>query len=241
MLRLFLGIRKSLLKKGAFKKYLLYALGEVFLVMIGILLALQVNNWNNVRQERIIEKELLNGLYESVKNNQSILEQGLRSWNSTIRGIEIIYGAMEKDIPYHDSMQIHFKEAHRSRGNNLNGLDFSGYKALENQGYDILRNKTVRKSMISLFESTLPGLGATNEQVDFSNSGFHTEYIVRNFISSKNSEYPLDYTRVMNDKYYLSILTRLEYNLIRKINRVRRSLKKIESDIELLEEELNLN
>lgn len=38
-----------MIKKGKISSYLLYALGEIFLVMIGILLALQVNNWNQKR------------------------------------------------------------------------------------------------------------------------------------------------------------------------------------------------
>ena len=44
-------------------KYLKYAVGEIILVMIGILLALQVNNWNIARTERIQEIKYLNNIY----------------------------------------------------------------------------------------------------------------------------------------------------------------------------------
>ena len=50
MLPFFRRIRQSLLTNGAARKYLFYAAGEVLLVMIGILLALQVNNWNENRK-----------------------------------------------------------------------------------------------------------------------------------------------------------------------------------------------
>ncbi|PKA99793.1 hypothetical protein B0O79_3514 [Flavobacteriaceae bacterium MAR_2009_75] len=46
MIKFFRHIRKRLLSENKFRKYLLYAIGEIVLVMIGILLALQVNNWN---------------------------------------------------------------------------------------------------------------------------------------------------------------------------------------------------
>ncbi len=50
MLNFFRNFRKSLVYKGKFSRYLTYALGEIILVMIGILLALQVNNWNEERK-----------------------------------------------------------------------------------------------------------------------------------------------------------------------------------------------
>lgn len=46
MLKFFRKIRQGLLTENKISKYLIYAIGEIALVMIGILLALQVNNWN---------------------------------------------------------------------------------------------------------------------------------------------------------------------------------------------------
>ena len=57
MLTFFRRIRKGLLGSGQARKYLLYAIGEIALVVIGILIALQINNWNEWRKDRIIEKE----------------------------------------------------------------------------------------------------------------------------------------------------------------------------------------
>lgn len=48
-------IRRSLLKLDNLKKHLFYGLGEILLVMIGILLALQVNNWNEKRKTNATE------------------------------------------------------------------------------------------------------------------------------------------------------------------------------------------
>jgi hypothetical protein len=59
MLNFFRKIRRTLLDAGKPKSYLKYAIGEIFLVMIGILLALQVNNWNEIRKEKIVENDFL--------------------------------------------------------------------------------------------------------------------------------------------------------------------------------------
>jgi len=52
MLRFFRDIRKRLIAGGNFRKYALYALGEIFIVVLGILIALSINNWNNERIRR---------------------------------------------------------------------------------------------------------------------------------------------------------------------------------------------
>ena len=57
MIKFFRRIRRNLIGEGNLKRYLLYAIGEILLVMIGILLALQVNNWNQNRNNK--ERELI--------------------------------------------------------------------------------------------------------------------------------------------------------------------------------------
>lgn len=60
MLKFFRKIRRNLVREGNLKKYLIYAIGEILLVMIGILLALQVNNWNlNAKNEEKLESFLV--------------------------------------------------------------------------------------------------------------------------------------------------------------------------------------
>ena len=63
MLKFFRKIRQQLLQEGSFQKYLLYAIGEIALVMIGILLALQVNNWNEHRKKLSAEKTILKAIH----------------------------------------------------------------------------------------------------------------------------------------------------------------------------------
>ena len=59
------------------KQYLKYGIGEVFLVVIGILLALQVNNWNEKRKLIIEEKKTLLSFHNEVSNNLNILERSI--------------------------------------------------------------------------------------------------------------------------------------------------------------------
>ena len=65
MLRFFRQIRKTLMEQNKIHAYFFYAIGEIFLVVIGILIALQINNWN---QDRINQGELIASLNSIAKN-----------------------------------------------------------------------------------------------------------------------------------------------------------------------------
>jgi hypothetical protein len=75
MLTFFRRIRKSLLGSGAAGKYLLYAIGEIALVVLGILIALQINNWNEGKKAIKVEQKLLLSLQREISTNIAQLER----------------------------------------------------------------------------------------------------------------------------------------------------------------------
>ncbi len=75
MLKFYKNIRQKLPSVGKTGKYLKYAFGEIILVVIGILIALQINNWNEQRKDRTKEHILLNQLREDYQANLIQLEE----------------------------------------------------------------------------------------------------------------------------------------------------------------------
>lgn len=73
MLNFFRRIRRRLIDEGKLKSYLVYAVGEILLVMIGILLALQVNNWNQSSQTKAKEQKMLIALQGEFTHNLNSL------------------------------------------------------------------------------------------------------------------------------------------------------------------------
>ena len=73
MIKFFRHTRRSLLKENKMGKYFKYALGEILLVVIGILLALQINNWNESRKLKQIEIDYLQRLVIDLKDNEKLL------------------------------------------------------------------------------------------------------------------------------------------------------------------------
>ena len=78
MLTFFRRIRKGLLGSGEARKYMLYAIGEISLVVLGILIALQINNWNESRKDRIKEIGVLVDVSKNLMRNNDIIRSSLK-------------------------------------------------------------------------------------------------------------------------------------------------------------------
>ncbi|TRZ42212.1 DUF6090 family protein [Robertkochia solimangrovi] len=74
MKTIFRKLRWDLLYRGKTRKYLKYAIGEIVLVVIGILIALSINNWNENRKNKAAEQQLLNSLLLEFEDNLIILD-----------------------------------------------------------------------------------------------------------------------------------------------------------------------
>jgi hypothetical protein len=77
MIKIFRKIRQNLLMENKTSKYFKYALGEILLVMIGILLALQINNWNENRKELFNQNKILKTLNAEFIENKITLDSTL--------------------------------------------------------------------------------------------------------------------------------------------------------------------
>ncbi|WGK65861.1 DUF6090 family protein [Croceiramulus getboli] len=105
MLKFFRHIRQRLLSENRFSKYALYAIGEIILVVIGILIALQINDWNQERLDARERNVIVNGLHAEFKQNkiqvQNIVKTYQASKNNGVTLMNYIgqeeFGTPEKD------------------------------------------------------------------------------------------------------------------------------------------------
>ncbi|WP_298536120.1 DUF6090 family protein [uncultured Algibacter sp.] len=85
MIKFFRIIRKQLLSEGKTSKYLKYAIGEIVLVVIGILLALQINNWNENRKKQKLKDVYINALVHDLKQDTLDLGLSIRRMKSDLK------------------------------------------------------------------------------------------------------------------------------------------------------------
>ena len=158
MIKFFRKIRQKMLTENKFSNYLLYAIGEIVLVVIGILIALSINNWNaeqKMGKEEIgILNNLLDGLYSAKEqsdieiSNENHLKESLlvalgKNSNKSKLGINTISDSLFYDILWNS---------------NPNLPVLNSYSDIKNTGkIGIIKNRSIRENFTNL-ELTLTGL-----------------------------------------------------------------------------------
>ena len=152
MLTFFRRIRKGFLDGGNTRKYLLYAIGEIALVVIGILIALSINNWNESNQENLQEIKILKQLRADLINNLEEAEQ--------------IHSEVKLRLLYSDSISLYFNEKRKlddSLVMYLVGFRYfsifnsanTAYKYIQSEGMNIISNDSLRVNVTTMYEKEL--------------------------------------------------------------------------------------
>ena len=151
MINFFRKTRKKLADDNKPLKYVRYAIGEIVLVVIGILIALQINNWNEERKAKIDEHELLKELIVNLNSNVEEFNQNINVQKSTIESIDLILDHLEKGKPYHDSLDFR-----RLLYIEQISLSTSAYESFKSVGLNTIRSDALKIEIIQLFEMTYP-------------------------------------------------------------------------------------
>ncbi len=151
MIKLFRNIRQNLIMENKTSKYLKYAIGEIALVMVGILLALQVNNWNEIRKVKTFEKEILTLINQNLERDSVLLSierfKTVEAITYTNRLLEQV--ALKN---YNDSLnnwmgKIISFERFKSQS--------SAFEVLKSKGLDIISNNELQLALISYYDESL--------------------------------------------------------------------------------------
>ena len=150
MIKFFRKIRYNLMSENKTGKYLKYAIGEIVLVVIGILIALQINNWNEARKESVLELKILKSLELDLDENTQRIKQMMSSDSILISRNKILIQLLKEDqSSYHDSLRIYF--------GNINTYfaffpQVMAYESLKSEGVNLIKNDSLRFSIIKLFD-----------------------------------------------------------------------------------------
>ena len=140
------------METGKTGKYLKYAIGEIILVMVGILLALQVNNWNESQKDKKQEKTYLNNLQDDLKgiieayNTANIVEDIILKQSSDIlKHYELNQGFYNMDTIFQKLNDITLRWGASPSPTTLIEMINSGQTKL-------IRNANLRKDLVSFNE-----------------------------------------------------------------------------------------
>jgi len=129
-------------------KYARYAIGEIVLVVIGILIALSINNWNEQRKERILESEILADLLVDLNKDLAQMLEALENQKVTINAQRSIATALENNLPMTDSLRGQFYSVALPFARIENESTYDNLKTI---GFGIIKNKEIRKGVQDLY------------------------------------------------------------------------------------------
>lgn len=207
MLSFFRKVRRLLLAENKLKKYLLYAIGEIVLVMIGILLALQVNNWNEYRKERIEEDKILHEINRNLEIDIQSIDRNLIRSNIQGEKIEKLLSVIEQDLEVKgDGLDTLFFAVLQYFPFSLN---ITPFQELNARGINIISNDSLRLQLINVYEFGNRRLEFINDSEQKMNEELLRPYYLKNFnnlYSLKQKATPKNIEKVLNDDYYVNIL-----------------------------------
>ncbi len=167
-MKIFRRIRQALLSEGKTTQYLKYALGEIGLVVIGILIALQINNWNQANKDNEALREYLVKVRSHTKEDLRQLDQitagrtQIGELCKTARG-RILDKTEDEDLTLFMNCGLAFAD-YSFKPNS------SGYEALRNSSYYGKINNTTLDSLLTKYHSLVDDIAE--------NENSYNEYVV---------------------------------------------------------------
>ena len=219
-------------------KYFKYAIGEIVLVVIGILIALSINNWNEKNKSNLKEVKILSELLNDLKSNYQELSPIKNNYTIAQRKSDSLIEVMEEnkfDINIHSKLLLRF-----DRGSlGLFNISNTAFKFIENNGFELLRNDNLRVSISDVYTRRIYNvLFMEKLYLKF----FHENtwpYVKTRFYVSKNGiPLPTDVKQFNNDLEFISILNFRARLLLGGSDNIDSCMKDLETLIKEVENEI---
>ena len=237
MIKFFRKIRQNLLTENKTGKYFKYAIGEIVLVMIGILLALQVNNWNENRKISNIEQLLLRDLRTEIQSNIVALDTIIKSRSASLNAIitldSIITNLRQVNSPLELGRLLvshDYNDTYDPGTGILNSIINSGK-------LDYISNRELRYKLSSLNDIILD----TNESADqFSEmrSQFYWPLLGQLYERQTVGRFKFNHVKIINSSEFNWWLLLAKLNRIEGLAEENELMKTLKGILELIESDI---
>jgi hypothetical protein len=151
MIKLFRKIRQKLLQEGMVINYLKYAIGEIFLVVIGILIALSINNWNEANKNAKREHAFLTNLQQDLRSDSLRLKEIKERLKIAVSYKRVFESRMKGNVTDPDSLNAHFLMQYNLL------IDFvpnsTTVDELSNNGLNLISSPSLRRQIVTLYNT----------------------------------------------------------------------------------------
>jgi len=200
MINFFRKIRRQLANDNKPLKYLRYAIGEIVLVVIGILIALQVNNWNEERKEKIQEQRILVGLHNEFLDNHKVLSDRINLLNNSVDATTEVLSLMGTKTIEQTNKNIDSIIWKSMLFGNFNPSNSNILELIQSGRLNLVKNDTLKQRIYDWMQM----LQDTNE--DFKNQDLHGNVHLANYL---NKNYSLKNLQLTDERLEVSESSKL--------------------------------
>jgi len=147
MIPFFRKIRKKMADDNRPLKYMRYAIGEIVLVVIGILIALQVNNWNEKRKFNLEGIQIQQELYDEFSDNRAVLAERIKLLESANEYIEALFYYMDGPKENVQTVNIDSIIGHSLKYGNFNPSNSTIQELIGSGRLNLISNKSLKKNL----------------------------------------------------------------------------------------------
>jgi hypothetical protein len=240
MIKLFRNIRKNLLNEGKTSKYFKYAIGEIVLVVIGILIALQINTWNQEHKERNAEKAMIADLKTSLLNTKTQLEDLTLRYERNLEQVNLVVDHIKSRRPLDDQLKRSLINI-ESYPEPL--FEIGIYENFKINSLHLIQNDSLKTAIIQFYEAQLPSISdkLTNNIESISTTSL-IPLNVQNFSYGDGGKMtPNDYEDLLDNQQYFNAITYMrgiKGFALSEIQRVLKTVKLLIDDVATYQNQL---
>ena len=206
MIKFFRRIRQQLLSENKTGKYFKYAIGEIILVVIGILIALSINNWNEIRKEANEELKILSEIQSNLKQSLKETKSVLHDNETDLSRYISLLNHVEQKLPYTVALDTAFC---RIPSWASPYLTYTAYESLKSRGSKLVRNDSLRMQIINMYENEMIYLMKDWDKSEWRDSeSIVRPYYVKHFAENLDevTAKPNNYDDLINDPEFTNLL-----------------------------------
>jgi hypothetical protein len=174
MLKFFRTIRKKLIGQDNVRKYLLYAIGEILLVVIGILIALQINTWNEDQKKERARNQFEEALILELEKDRLLLVQSLEVLEKRIAILKTLKQRINAPGATLDTLDYIIRLEYDPSFRAYVSLNKNTFSTLSATGQIALFDATVADEIQNYYQSVISNENFMAAQVDFYRDMFAT-------------------------------------------------------------------
>lgn len=186
------------------RNYLIYAIGEILLITIGILIALNLNNWNQDQNAKAIEIKTLQEIHSGLSDDLKDLQFSYLFYRNGKKSSDILISHFKNRLPYNDTLDSHFGKIGLFA---VLSVRIGPFETLKSRGMETITNDSLRLKIANLYDLHYKTI-VEYQNIHIANYSGTRKMFLHKFknLREYESASPINYEKLLNDTVFINTI-----------------------------------